>query len=408
MAALPRLDVTKLAQPCSNTVVSVYLTRMARWGHTNSDYLFWTQDFRAVQEHLRERMRQAIDQAAPETIRNGSVDDVAQIFAAQFRVEPPALTEGAISATVDETKVDVSRDRSLAFMYGAFEGGPHYVPGITASFYVPFVGDAEMFKWKPSTFTTVIPAAEIKGNELLFRFVRPGEDVADTKKAFDEELSRVKQYLGWLTNDAEAFNQSLVPTARGMITQRRGRLEKLDQGTDSLGIPIRRATSGSTPATVRRAIHPTTTPPSGRSGAAPRSSPQYDVALSFAGENRAYVEEVATGLRAAGVSVFYDGFEKANLWGKNLVDHLADIYQNKSRYVVMFISQHYVEKAWTKHERQHAQARSLIAKDEYILPARFDDTDVPGLANTVGHVNLQKMAPAELVELILAKLGKRK
>ena len=104
----------------------------------------------------------------------------------------------------------------------------------------------------------------------------------------------------------------------------------------------------------------------------------------------------------------YDGFEKANLWGKNLIDHLADIYQNKSRYVVMFISEHYVEKAWAKHERQHAQVRSLIAKDEYILPARLDDTDVPGMANTVGHVDLRKMTQSEFVDLVLAKLGKRK
>ena len=369
---------------------------MARWGHTDNDYLFWTHDFHAVQEHQRQRMRQAIDQAASDAIRNGSVEEVAETFADQFRVQVPELTEGAISATVDETKVDVSRDRSLAFMYGAF-GGPHYVPGISATFYVPFVGDAEMFKCKPSTWTTVIPAGEIKGNELLFRFVRPGEDVAEAKKAFDEELSRVKQYLGWLARDAEAFNQSLASAAREMVIQRRGRLEKLDQGTGGLGIPIRRATPAPQVAGARGARVGTP---------ARRSTTRYDVALSFAGENRAYVEEVATRLKTAGVSVFYDAFEKAELWGKNLVDHLADIYQNKSRYVVMFISAHYVEKAWTKHERQHAQARALVAKDEYILPARFDDTPVPGMTSTVGHVDLRTTTAAELVNLILAKLGR--
>jgi hypothetical protein len=75
----------------------------------------------------------------------------------------------------------------------------------------------------------------------------------------------------------------------------------------------------------------------------------YDVALSFAGEDRAYVDEVAKGLKAANVEVFYDDFEKAKLWGKNLIEHLADIYQHKSRYVVMFISQHYVSKASDQH-----------------------------------------------------------
>jgi hypothetical protein len=130
----------------------------------------------------------------------------------------------------------------------------------------------------------------------------------------------------------------------------------------------------------------------------------YDVALSFAGENRSYVVEIATGLKAAGVTVFYDRFEKAILWGKNFVEHLADIYQHKSKYVVMFISEHYVKKAWPTHERQHAQARALVAREEYILPARFDDTEVPGMTTTVSYIDLRITTSAELVDLILDKL----
>lgn len=75
-----------------------------------------------------------------------------------------------------------------------------------------------------------------------------------------------------------------------------------------------------------------------------------------------------------------------------------------ARYVVMFISKEYVEKAWTTHERQHAQACALLAKEEYILPARFDDTDVRGMTTTVGIVDLRKTTPAELVTLIRDKV----
>lgn len=42
----------------------------------------------------------------------------------------------------------------------------------------------------------------------------------------------------------------------------------------------------------------------------------YEVALSFAGENRGYVREVACALQARGIAVFYDEFEKIDLWGK--------------------------------------------------------------------------------------------
>ena len=45
---------------------------------------------------------------------------------------------------------------------------------------------------------------------------------------------------------------------------------------------------------------------------------QYDVCLSFAGENRRYVDSVANELRGLGIRVFYDRYEQVELWGKDL------------------------------------------------------------------------------------------
>jgi hypothetical protein len=375
---------------------------MARWGHSDTDYLFWKHDFHAVQEAQRTRLKQAIAEAPAESVRLGSLEDAADRFADEVRLYAPELTEGAISATVEETQVDISRDRSLSFQYATFGPGPHYIPGITATYFVPFVGEREMFRCKPSTYTTVIPAAEVTATELKFRFVQPGQDVAATKQAFDREISNVKQYLGWLDRDARAFNESLLPYARDLVAQRRSRLSALEQGTNTLGIPIRR----SAPAVAVPAGRPSARGHAATLRKRPDATAMYDAALSFAGEDREYVDEVAKLLRDAGVSVFYDAFEKADLWGKNLVDHLADIYQHRSRYVVMFISEHYVSKAWPRHERQHAQARSLVAKDEYILPARFDDVEVPGMTNTVAYIDLRTTSPSELVDLIRRKIGR--
>jgi hypothetical protein len=136
-------------------------------------------------------------------------------------------------------------------------------------------------------------------------------------------------------------------------------------------------------------------------------SPQpydYDVALSFAGEDREYVEAVAESLRSAGVKVFYDLFEKAALWGRNLGDHLSEVYGKRSRFVVMFISKHYHSKSWPTHERQSAQARSIREGAIVLLPARFDDTEIPGLPSTVGYIDLRAMTPEELADVILEKL----
>jgi hypothetical protein len=55
----------------------------------------------------------------------------------------------------------------------------------------------------------------------------------------------------------------------------------------------------------------------------------------------------------------------------------------------MFISAEYASRIWTSHERRSAQARALEEKGrEYILPIRFDDTDLEGLSPTVGYLTL--------------------
>lgn len=132
---------------------------------------------------------------------------------------------------------------------------------------------------------------------------------------------------------------------------------------------------------------------------------EYDVCLSFAGEDRKYVEQVADHLHGRGVRVFYDRHETVNLWGKDLYEYLADIYSNKAKYCVLFASRWYREKLWTNHERRNAQARAFRANQEYILPARFDATAIPGVPETVGYVDLRNVKSNQLAKLIEDKIG---
>ena len=68
----------------------------------------------------------------------------------------------------------------------------------------------------------------------------------------------------------------------------------------------------------------------------------YDIALSFAGEDRQHAEGLAKILTENGVRVFYDKYEQAELWGKELYQHLQVVYRDKARYFVAFFSEHYM------------------------------------------------------------------
>lgn len=132
----------------------------------------------------------------------------------------------------------------------------------------------------------------------------------------------------------------------------------------------------------------------------------YDVVLSFAGENREYVKQVAQHLEKNEVRFFYDEAEQVDSWGKDLYVHLDEVYRVKARFCIMFISKSYKNKLWTNHERESAQARAFEEKGEYILPARFDDTEIPGVKQTIGYIDLRSLSPHDFGQIIIKKIGK--
>ena len=136
-----------------------------------------------------------------------------------------------------------------------------------------------------------------------------------------------------------------------------------------------------------------------------RDAPLYDVALSFAGEDRVRARKIAELLRTVGVRVFFDEYEQATLWGRNLYSHLSEIYREKAKYCLMFISANYAAKLWTKHEREAAQARAFRESREYILPLRLDDTVIPGLNETIAYIDLRVVSDEEVARLVQEKIA---
>ena len=132
---------------------------------------------------------------------------------------------------------------------------------------------------------------------------------------------------------------------------------------------------------------------------------RWDVALSFAGAQRDYVEQVARALQARGVRCFYDADEQIELWGKYLAEELPAIYGEQAAAVVVFISAEYAARDWTRLERRAALDRAVRERREYVLPARFDDTPLPGLLSDVVAVDLRGRTPEQFAAMIAAKLA---
>ena len=131
---------------------------------------------------------------------------------------------------------------------------------------------------------------------------------------------------------------------------------------------------------------------------------RWDVALSFAGAQRDYVEQVASALKARGIRCFYDADEQIELWGKYLAEELPAIYAEQAASVVVFVSAEYAARDWTRLERRAALNRAVRERQEYVLPARFDDTPLPGLLSDMVAIDLRARSPQQFAAMIAAKL----
>lgn len=137
---------------------------------------------------------------------------------------------------------------------------------------------------------------------------------------------------------------------------------------------------------------------------------KYDIAFSFAEENRDFVDRVAEHLRNSSIEVYYDDHERINNWGEDLRAHIHNVYLNEARFCMMFISEHYKQKYWTQFEQERMKARSFFAKNKraYILPFRLDNTEIAGITDTLIYLTAEKLNEEQLAEAIFNKISKQK
>jgi hypothetical protein len=78
--------------------------------------------------------------------------------------------------------------------------------------------------------------------------------------------------------------------------------------------------------------------------------PRYDVAISYAGEDRQLGSVIHQGLTQRGLSTFFAEAETAWLWGKDLSRLLPNLFGQEAATVIVLCTARYREKYWTRVE----------------------------------------------------------
>ena len=138
-----------------------------------------------------------------------------------------------------------------------------------------------------------------------------------------------------------------------------------------------------------------------------KSECRFEIALSFAGEYRNVVSNIADGLadKLDKNKVLYDKFHEAEFARPNLDLYLQDLYHNKSNLIVVFLGKYYNQKTWCGLEWR--SIRDLLSQqtyDERIMFARIDDGEVNGVYGRLdGHITVNEKNINDTIEQILKR-----
>lgn len=133
---------------------------------------------------------------------------------------------------------------------------------------------------------------------------------------------------------------------------------------------------------------------------------RFAIALSFPGERRAFVAQVAERLadQVGRERVLYDRYYEAEFARPDLDTWLQRRYHDESALIAVFLCAEYERKDWCGLEWR--ALRDLIKRRQThsIMPLRFDNTEIPGLFSTDGYVWIDEgREPAEIAARILER-----
>ncbi len=189
------------------------------YGSGRSDILFYEYEGFSVIENRRRQLQNEVTAISEQRLLNTSVEDLVRYLAEKYQLSVPVLDVENAVADQREAMVEVS-----GFMYHLDQGETRSVPGTQVILEVPFSGDPQMFKVRPSTYNSSPPRAEIRGQSVVL--IQSGIQLSSgqVQAGFDRAISEIDQYLDWQRNDARGLNDQLPALARQAIEQRREKL----------------------------------------------------------------------------------------------------------------------------------------------------------------------------------------
>lgn len=197
-----------------------------------SDLLFSPGDLSATLRAHSEKAVVAARKIPANRSLKAPIEDLVEELYDEYSVTPVKLD-------LDAARSPGAKDKEITV--DGWDGRRADVPGTRVEWRIPFTGDSDLFKFRPSQFTLNPPRADVRGQTLVLSHEgRAPLDAEKVKSELDRTLKDVQKYLGSQRTQIEQFNKQLRENLKSAIQQRREKVLADRELDAALEIPVER------------------------------------------------------------------------------------------------------------------------------------------------------------------------
>jgi len=206
-----------------------------RNSHSNEFHAFSSHDGFSMFQSYRESIEQKVKSQKDDYILNVNRDEYIQYLVSESSLSAIGIYKDELTVSTHEEMISSERHPG-AFYVNSGESYPKDV----IVFHLPFSGDPQLLKVRPSTYSTSAPLISIEQGCICFRIINFNLDAEQIKQKSRDVLKNIENQNNYLTQDIDNYNASIEQVAAKAFDARKNQLLSKSDLIASLGVPIRK------------------------------------------------------------------------------------------------------------------------------------------------------------------------
>jgi hypothetical protein len=197
------------------------------------DYLFHTAELSAFLTQKLQELEREILAFPRDYLLNASEEDLCSYLIDKYKIEPIKITISA-KEIVETRPIQVQRQS----MWG---DNIYHAQGQLIILAVPFEGDPELFRYRPSTYLMRGIEARTSGNELTLQYqVEEENNSQQLERDIESDMSALDKNISYSAKEVTTYNDQLSSQVRATVVARKQVLLQQVTFVQALKIPVRR------------------------------------------------------------------------------------------------------------------------------------------------------------------------